>query len=94
MQIKSVNPKYQRVIEKLYKADRKLCAFVDANQIKLEKIDPDSDKYWDTEQRLVNREADMHDDLYQRFVEDLPQRELDAFSKAYKAFHGYAPYLV
>ena len=53
MQHTAINAKYQRAVERLYKADRKLCAFINANQVKLEKLDPDSDKYWDTEQRLI-----------------------------------------
>lgn len=94
MQHTAINAKYQRAVERLYKADRKLCAFINANQVKLEKLDPDSDKYWDTEQRLVDREADMQSELSQRFADELPQRELDAFAKSYEAFHGYGPYLV
>ena len=92
----AINAKYQRAIERLYKADRKHCALVDKHQLIIEDIEYGTARYFRVEERLAEKECDQYEDLRERFVfePELPQRELDAFSKAYEAFHGYTPYLV
>ena len=96
MQITAINPKYQRALEKLYKADRKHCAYVDRNQIIMEELEYGTDRYFRTEERLADKECDQYEDLRDRFVfePELPKGELELFRRTYKAFHGYEPYLV
>ena len=96
MQHTAINPKYQRALNNLYKADRKHCALVDRNQILIEEIEYGTDRYFRTEERLADKEWDQYEDLRERFVfePELPERELAAFRKSYEAFHGYGPYLV
>jgi anti-sigma-K factor RskA len=96
MQHTALNPTHQRAIERLYKADRKLCALVDSNQRKMDDLDADSDRYHDVAERSAQREAEMHYDFVERYIEEaeLPKREIEAFTKSYVAFHGYTPYLV
>ena len=96
MQHQAINPKYQRAIERLYKADRNYCAQVDRHQEKLDSLDPDSDRWHSTAERIEQRQAEQFDNLVERFIDEpeLPKRELEAFAKSYEAFHGYTPYLV
>ena len=96
MQHTAINAKHQRALNSLYKADRKHCALVDKNQAIIEEIEYGTDRYFRVEERLAEKECDQYEDLRERFVfePELPQRELDAFSKSYEAFHGYTPYLV
>ena len=96
MQHQAINPTYQRAIERLYKADRKYCSIVDADQIKLDSMDPDSDRWHDAAERIEYKQALTFDAYVERYNEDaeLPKRELEAFTKSYVAFHGYTPYLV
>ena len=96
MEHQAINPKYQRAIERLYKADRKYCEMVDKGQEKLDSMDPDSDRWHDVAERI----EEMQSNTFMNYVEayvfgpELPQRELEAFTKSYVAFHGYTPYLV
>ncbi len=94
MDIYAINPDYQHILKFLYNADRKYCALVDKNMLKLDKLDPDSDKYHDFAERSAQSEAELYDIYRDNYVWKLPQRELSAFSKNYTAFHGYEPYLV
>ena len=55
---------------------------------------PDSDRYHDVAMRQEDKEGELYEQYQEAYVWELPQRELDAFSKAYEAFHGYTPYLV
>ena len=90
----AINAKHQRQLNNLYKADRRYCALVDKHQLKLDGLDADGDKYWDLSGRFEEKEAEVYDQYQEAYLEDLPQRELNAFSKSYEAFHGYGPYLV
>ena len=92
----AINAKHQRALNSLYKADRKLCALINANEIKLEALEPGTDKYYNTSNRFEEREGELHWNLVERYVDEaeLPKREIDAFTKSYVAFHGYTPYLV
>jgi hypothetical protein len=96
MEHQAINPTHQRAIERLYKADRKLCALIDSNQRKMDDLDPYSDKGYKAQERCELKEAEMHDDFVERYIDEaeLPKRELEAFTKSYVAFHGYTPYLV
>lgn len=96
MQITAINPKHQRALEALYQADRQHVALVDKHTAALDQLDPDSDRYQRTEERQLDKESAAFDAKRERFIErpELPQRELDAFSKAYAEHHGYTPYLV
>jgi len=96
MEHQAINPTHQRAIERLYKADRKLCALIDSNQRKMDDLDADSDRYHDVADRSEQREAEMHDTFTERYVDEaeLPKQEIKAFIKSYVAFHGYTPYLV
>jgi len=96
MQHEAINPTYQRAIERLYKADRTYCAMVDDGQAKLDSMDPDSDRWHSTAERLEQRQAEAFDAYVEHYIEEpeLPKRELEAFAKSYEAFHGYTPYLV
>lgn len=96
MQHVAINPKYQRALDRLYKADRTYCGLVDAAQEKLDALDPDSDRWHSLAERLEQRNADQFDTYVERFIDEpeLPKRELEAFAKSYEAFHGYTPYLV
>lgn len=95
MQIQAINPKYQRALEALYQADRAHCALVDKHAEALSQLDPDSDRYQRLEERQLDKESAAYDARVERFIErpELPQRELDAFARAYAAHHGYTPYL-
>ena len=95
MQIQAINPKYQRALEALYKADRAHCALVDKHAEALSQLDPDSDRYQRMEERQLDKESAAYDARVERFIErpELPQRELDAFARAYAQHHGYTPYL-
>ena len=90
----AINAKHQRALNNLYEADRRYCALVDKHQLKLDALDPDSDRYHDVAMRQEDKEMELYDRCQDAYVWDLPQRELDAFGKAYKSFHGYTPYLV
>ena len=90
----AINAKYQRQLNNLYKADRRYCALVDKHMLKLDGMDPDSDRWHDVAQRQEDKECELYEQYQEAYVWELPQRELDAFSKAYEAFHGYTPYLV
>ena len=92
----AINPSHQRATERLYKADRKMCAMIDANALKLDSLAADSDRYYTLSDRFSYQESDKHYELVERYIEEpeLPKRELVAFSKSYFAFHGYTPYLV
>ena len=92
----AINPAHQRAIERLYKADRKLCAMIDANARKLDTLDPDGDNYYNLQDRAEQKESELHYNLVERYIDEpeLPKRELEAFSKSYVAFHGYTPYLL
>jgi hypothetical protein len=95
MEICAINPDYQHLLEFLYNADRKYCALVDKNQAKLDTLDPDSDKYYNAQERFEDQEARQYDRFHERLeLNPLPKREIDAFTKSYVAFHGYTPYLV
>lgn len=96
MQHTAINPTHQRAIERLYKADRGYCEMVDRYQEKLDSLDPDSDRWHNTAERLEQRQAEQYDTYVERFIDEpeLPKRELEAFAKSYEAFHGYTPYLV
>ena len=96
MQITAINPKHQRAIDALYAADRRYCALVNDNAERLNALDPDSDRYAALAERQERKEADAFDAFFDRAVEQasLPKRELQAFVKAYEAYHGYTPYLV
>ena len=96
MEHTAINPTHQRAVDRLYKADRKLCALIDANVLKLEKFDPDSDRFYNAQERFEEKEIERHADYVERYIEEaeLPKRELEAFTKSYVAFHGYTPYLV
>lgn len=96
MQHQAINPTHQRAIERLYKADRTYCAIVDDAQAKLDSMDPDSDRWHNTAERLEQRQAEVFDGYVERYIDEaeLPKRELEAFAKSYEAFHGYTPYLV
>jgi len=96
MEHQAINPTHQRALDRLYKADRKLCSLINANALKLDKLDPDSDRYYDVQDRSEQREAEMHDTFTERYIDEpeLPKRELESFTKSYVAFHGYTPYLV
>ncbi|NDC89282.1 MAG: hypothetical protein EB075_10845 [Bacteroidetes bacterium] len=96
MKIQAINPKHQRALEALYKADRRYCALVNDNAERLAELDPDSPRYASLAERQERKEADTYDAFFSRAVEQasLPQRELDAFSKAYVEHHGYTPYLI
>ena len=95
MEIKAINPSHQKRLEFLYSADRKHCALIDKNQATLDNLDPESDKYYNTQERTEDQEARQYDRFQEKLeLNPLPQREIDAFTKSYKAFHGYTPYLV
>lgn len=96
MQHVAINPKHQRALDRLYKADRKYCVMVDAGQEKLDSMDPDSDRWHDAAERIEQKNAEAYDAFFEAAVEQagLPKRELEAFAKSYEAFHGYTPYLV
>lgn len=96
MQHQAINPKHQRALDRLYKADRRYCALVDAGQEKLDSMDPDSDRWHDVAERIEYKQAVTADAYIESYIDEpeLPQRELEAFIKSYVAFHGYAPYLV
>ena len=95
MKIQALNPKYQRALEALYRADREHVALVDRHAEALSQLDPDSDRYQRLEERQLDKESAAYDARVERFIErpELPQRELDAFARAYAAHHGYTPYL-
>lgn len=96
MEHAAINPTHQRAVDRLYKADRKLCDLINSNAVKLDKLDPDSDRFYDMQDRSEQREAETHDRYVEHYIEEaeLPKRELEAFAKSYEAFHGYTPYLV
>ena len=96
MQHQAINPKHQRAIERLYKADRKYCEMVDKGQEKLDSMDPDGDRWHDVAERIEQKQSEAFMNYVEAYVfgPELPQRELEAFTKSYVAFHGYAPYLV
>lgn len=94
MEINAINSVYQRDLERLYKADRRYSDKVDLNMLKLDKLDPDSDKYHDFAERAAQSEAELYDIYRDNYVWKLPKRELDKFVMTYTAFHGYEPYLV
>ena len=96
MDHKALNPNHQRAIERLYKADRRYCELVDGHQAKLDQMDPESERYWNAQDRFEQKQAETHDAFFEAAVEQagLPKRELEAFTKSYVAFHGYTPYLV
>lgn len=94
MDYQSINPKYKKDLDRLYKADRKYCEFVDKNMARLDALDPDSDKYYRLTEAIEDAEAIRYNDYRERFVDHLPERELKAWAKRYESFHGYAPYLV
>jgi hypothetical protein len=95
MQIQAINPKYQRALEALYRADREHVALVDRHAEALSQLDPDSDRYQRMEERQLDKESAAYDARVERFIErpELPKRELDAFARAYAQHHGYTPYL-
>jgi hypothetical protein len=94
MQHTAINATYQRQLNNLYKADRRYCALVDKHQLKLDSIDPDSDRYHDVAMRQEDKECELYEQYREAYVDELPQRELDKFVMSYTAFHGYGPYLV
>jgi hypothetical protein len=96
MEHAAINPTHQRAVDRLYKADRKLCSLINANALKLEKFDVDSDGFYNAQNRFEEKEIERHADYVERYIEEaeLPKRELEAFAKSYVAFHGYTPYLV
>lgn len=95
MQILAINPKYQRALEALYRADREHVALVDRHAEALSQLDPDSERYQRMEERQLDKESAAYDARVERFIErpELPKRELDAFARAYAQHHGYTPYL-
>lgn len=95
MKIQAINPKYQRALEALYQAERKHVALVDSLALAVDQAEPDSPQYDRAVQREWDRSCDSLDAKRERFIErpELPQRELDAFARAYAAHHGYTPYL-
>ena len=95
MQILVINPKYQRALEALYRADREHVALVDRHAEALSQLDPDSERYQRMEERQLDKESAAYDARVERFIErpELPKRELDAFARAYAQHHGYTPYL-
>ena len=95
MKIQAINPKYQRALEALYRADREHVALVDRHAEALSQLDPDSDRYQRLEERQLDKESAAYDARIERFIErpELPRRELDAFARAYAQHHGYTPYL-
>ena len=95
MQIQAINPKYQRALEALYKADRAHCALVDALALAVDQAEPDSREHDRAQQREWDKSCASYDAKRERFIErpELPQRELDAFARAYAQHHGYTPYL-
>jgi len=96
MQHVAINPKHQRALDRLYKADRSYCEMVDRHAAYLDSLDPDSDKHYAAQVRIESKEGETLDNLVERHIEqpELPKRELEAFAKSYVAFHGYTPYLV
>ena len=95
MKIQAINPKYQRALEALYRADREHVALVDRHAEALSQLDPDSERYQRMEERQLDKESAAYDARVERFIErpELPKRELDAFARAYAQHHGYTPYL-
>ena len=96
MQHVAINPKHQRALDRLYKADRKYCEMVDKGQEKLDSMDPDSDRWHDVAERIEQKQSETFMNYVEAYVfgPELPKRELEAFTKSYEAFHGYTPYLV
>lgn len=96
MQHQAINPKYQRALDRLYKADRNYCEMVDRHTAYLDSLDPDSDKHYAAQVRIECKQDETLGNLVERHIEgpELPKRELEAFTKSYVAFHGYTPYLV
>ena len=94
MKHQSINAKYTKDLERLYKADRKYCELVDKHQAIIEEIEYGTARYFRVEERQAIKECDMYEDFRERFVDHLPERELKAWAKRYESFHGYAPYLV
>ncbi len=95
MEIKAINRDYQNILKFLYSADRKYCALVDKNQVTLDKLDPDTDKYYRAQARFEEQEARQYDRFHEKLeLNPIPKREIAAFTKSYVAFHGYTPYLV
>ena len=93
MRVEAINPKYTRELSRLYKADRKYCAMVDEHQIALDQLDPESEGHYKAAARFERKEAGGNDRLVE-LADNLPARELAAFSKSYKEFHGYTPYCI
>ena len=96
MQHQAINPTHQRALDRLYAADRRFCTLVDNHQLKLDAMDPESDRFHSAAERFEQKQAETFDAYVDNYIyeAELPKRELDAFAKSYEAFHGYTPYLV
>lgn len=87
----SINKKYQPLLMRVLKADRKLSDLIESNQRALDNIDCDDSKYYRLEDKHSNVEGKAQDRLNELFA-DLPKREQANFNKQYKAQFGYDCY--
>lgn len=79
MAITAINKKYQRLVNKAYKFNRKYHSFVD--------LDGTFDT--DREQAANDRKQANAYEQEQEALAELPKREINNFNKQYKALHGY-----
>jgi len=87
----SINKKYQSLLLRVLKADRKLSDLIDSNHRVMDDVCCDDPKYYRLEQKHSNAEWKAQGKLNELF-EELPKREQANFNKQYKAQYGYNCY--